>query len=213
MRLVYAGNLGPAQALDVVLRGVRRLAKEGVEIDVDFYGAGSEEERLRALVGELGLTRVHFKGRVSPEEALRASAEATGQIVHLTPSPLFEMTVPSKLAFCLAAGKPVLAGVAGEARDVARESGGAVVFTPGSEEDFARAVRELLGMSGDERRAMGARGRRYFEENLKPEILCEKYVDMTAALLGEARAEEAAETDLPNRQRFPSSTGLEWWAR
>jgi colanic acid biosynthesis glycosyl transferase WcaI len=184
-RLVYAGNHGPAQALDVILRGLRRLKDEGVEVEVDFYGAGSERESLRALASELRLTGIHWKGRVSQEEVRRASASATAQIVHLTPSPLFSMTVPSKLAFCLAAGRPVLAGLVGEALDVAKESGGAVTFTAGSDEDFARAVREVLAMSPEERAAIGDEGRRYFDENLHPVKLLEHYARFTADLLPE----------------------------
>jgi glycosyltransferase involved in cell wall biosynthesis len=190
-KLVYAGNHGPAQALDVILRGLRRLKDAGIEVEVDFYGAGSEEESLRALAGELRLTGVHWKGRASQEDVRRASSSATAQIVHLTPSPLFSMTVPSKLAFCLAAGRPVLAGLAGEARGVAKESGGAVVFTGGSDEDFARAVRELLAMSPEERAAVGAAGRRYFEENLHPARLLEQYAKFTADLMASRAGEDA----------------------
>jgi glycosyltransferase involved in cell wall biosynthesis/SAM-dependent methyltransferase len=183
-RLMYAGNLGPAQALDVVLRGARLLRDEGVDVWIDFYGAGSEEARLNALARELGLSNVVFRGRVSQEEVFRASAGAAAQIVHLTPSPFFSMTVPSKLASCLAAGRPVLAGVPGESLEIAGESGGAIGFAAGDPEDFKRAVRELLAMSPGERAAMGARGRRYFEENMHPEALLSRYVSYSAELVG-----------------------------
>lgn len=192
-RILYAGNLGPAQALDVVLRGAQKLAAEGVEAVFDFYGAGSEEARLRELARELGLTNtISFRGRVSQEEVFRASAGAAAQIVHLTPSPFFAMTVPSKLASCLAAGRPVLAGVPGESREIALESGGAAVFEAGSAEDFARAVRELLSLSAEERAAMGARGRRYFEENLHPEALLARYLRYTEELVESENAAQAA---------------------
>jgi glycosyltransferase involved in cell wall biosynthesis len=190
-RLVYAGNLGPAQALDVILKGAAILRDQGVDIAIDMFGAGSEEASLRALAADLKLDRVRFPGRVSPEEAFRVSSEATAQIVHLTPSPLFLMTVPSKLAFCLAAGKPVLAGLAGEALDVARESGGAIAFQPGEPADFARAARELLTLPSAERAAMGERGRTYFEERLHPDALCARYSQFTAELLA-GTVEESA---------------------
>ena len=182
-RLMYAGNLGPAQALDVVLHGARMLKGDGVEVKIDFYGAGSEEARLSALARDLGLSGVSFRGRVSQAEVFRAAAGAAAQIVHLTPSPFFSMTVPSKLASCLAAGRPVLAGVPGESLEIARESGGALPFEAGNPEDFKRAVVELLAMSEEERAAMGARGRRYFEENLHPDALLSRYVSYSEELL------------------------------
>jgi SAM-dependent methyltransferase len=180
---MYAGNLGPAQALDVVLRGARRLLDEGVDVQIDFYGAGSEEARLIALAKELGLSNVAFKGRVTQAEVFRAAAGAAAQIVHLTPSPFFSMTVPSKLASCLAAGRPVLAGLSGESLEIAKESGGALPFDAGSPDDFKHAVGELLAMSPQEREEMGARGRRYFEENLHPDALLSRYSQYTAELL------------------------------
>ncbi|HLM76383.1 MAG TPA: methyltransferase domain-containing protein [Polyangiaceae bacterium] len=182
-RLMYAGNLGPAQALDVVLHGARMLKGDGVEVKIDFYGAGSEEARLSALARDLGLSGVSFRGRVSQAEVFRAAAGAAAQIVHLTPSPFFSMTVPSKLASCLAAGRPVLAGVPGESLDIAKESGGAIGFEAGNAEDFERAVIELLAMSPEERAAMGARGRRYFEENMHPDALLARYVRYSEELL------------------------------
>ena len=192
-RLMYAGNLGPAQALDVVLRGARRLLDEGFEVQIDFYGAGSEEAQLIALAKDLGLSNVAFKGRVSQAEVFRAAAAAAAQIVHLTPSPFFSMTVPSKLASCLASGRPVLAGLSGESLAIAKETGGALPFDAGSPEDFKRAVCELLAMSPQDREAMGARGRRYFEENLHPEALLSRYVQYTAELLGGERGSTDAE--------------------
>lgn len=198
-KLMYAGNLGPAQALDVVLEGARRLLDEGVNIKIDFYGAGSEEARLWALAKDLGLSNVAFKGRVSQDEVFRASAGATAQIVHLTPSPFFSMTVPSKLASCLAAGRPVLAGLPGESLEIARESGGAIVFDPGNAEDFKRAVIELLAMSKKEREAMGARGRRYFEENMHPDALLSRYVRYSDEILSGG---EAGEVPAPGRDKI-----------
>lgn len=182
-RILYAGNLGPAQALDVVLEGARLLLDSGVEVKIDFYGAGSEEARLAELAKKLGLTGVTFKGRVSQDEVFRAAAGAAAQIVHLTPSPFFSMTVPSKLASCLATGRPVLAGLAGEALEIAKESGGAIVFEAGNPHDFKRAVLELSAMSEAERAAMGARGRKYFEENLRPDALLSRYVEYSKELL------------------------------
>ena len=152
-------------------------------IQFDFYGTGSREAFLKARIAELNLKNVALKGRVSQAQAVKLSQEATAQLVHLLPSPLFAMTVPSKLAFCLAMGRPLLLGAPGETAEIARESGGAIVFCPGDAQDFARALKQLLAMSEEQRNEMGAKGRLYFEAHLNPSVLAEQYVELTKALL------------------------------
>lgn len=184
--IVYIGNLGPAQGLDTILEGALRLQNKGICVQFDLIGSGSAEAGLKKRIAELGLNNVALRGRVSQAEAVRLSRSAAAQLVHLVPSPLFAMTVPSKLAFCLAMGRPILLGAPGETAELARESGGALVFQPGDAADFERAVLELLALSPAGRNEMGARGRRYFEEHLNPNVLASMYVELTRELLEEA---------------------------
>ena len=154
--IVYAGNLGHAQALDTVIRAAARLQRLEPEIHFDFYGSGGAEDELKELAEELGVSNVRFHGRVSPSVALKASSAALGQIVTLTPSPLLEATIPSKLPFALAAGAPILSGLQGEAASIARRSGGAIAYDPASPESLVGAIRLLVSLSPGERAAMRA---------------------------------------------------------
>jgi glycosyltransferase involved in cell wall biosynthesis len=178
--IVYAGNLGPGQRVDTLVRAAALLRRDGVEVTVDVYGNGSEEERLRTLAEELMATNVHFHGRVAPAEAFAVSRRALAQVVSLEPSPLFAMTVPSKLAFCFAAGAPILAGLPGESAELAQESGGAIAFDPRDPGSLAAAIRQLLDRSPAERAAMGTRLRDYHAAGYaKPRLL-----DRYRAILG-----------------------------
>lgn len=181
--IVYAGNLGPAQGLDTVLEGALILQNEGIAIQFDLYGTGSQEEHLKERISGLNVKNVALKGRVSQEEAVKYSRAASAQLVHLVPSPLFSMTVPSKLAFCMAMGNPILLGAPGETAGIAKESGGAIVFEPGDSKDFARAVKEFLALSAEARSEMGKRARLYFETYLNPNVLMEQYIELTHGLL------------------------------
>ena len=117
--------------------------------------------------------------------ALEASASALAQVVHLTRSPLFEMTIPSKLAFCLAAGRPLLAGVSGEAKAVAVESGAALCFEPESSEGFAEAIEKLLAHDESKLSAMGLSGRAYFENHFCFARLINAYRGLINLALGD----------------------------
>jgi glycosyltransferase involved in cell wall biosynthesis len=173
--IVYAGNLGPAQGLQALVRAAAELHRRGAAVRFDLYGTGSSEEELRALAAGLGAENVRFHGRVPPDEAFRACSRAFAQVVSLRAEPLLAMTLPSKLPFSFAAGAPVLAGLQGEAAAVAAESGGAVAYEVDAPESLVRAVERLLALSDAERRAMGARLQAYFRAHFSPERQLDAY--------------------------------------
>jgi len=183
-RIVYAGNLGPGQRLDTVVRAAAELHGRGVTVEVHLYGSGAAEGELRALAASLPAPNVKFMGRVSPADAFRISADAFAQVVSLQPSPLFAMTVPSKLAFCFAAGAPVLYGLQGEAARIAAQSGGGILFDPEDPASLVTAVLGLLKRSSEERSAMRTALGRYYSAHFARRKLLEQYRSL---LLAEAR--------------------------
>lgn len=176
--VVYAGNIGPLQGLDVVVRAAALLEGRGTPIKIILYGSGSEVEPLKQLATNLRVTTVAFAGRVTPAQAFALSAEATAQIVCLRSTPLLDRTLPSKLAFALAAGSPILAGLHGEAAAVATASGGALLFDSDQPEDLAETMLFATTLTADDRhqRALALRG--YYHENFARETLLEMYVGM-----------------------------------
>jgi len=176
--VVYAGNLGPAQGLDVVVRGAAELKRRGVAVRFDLYGSGGAEDELRALAAELGADNVAFHGRVPPAQAVAASAAAAAQLVVLRPSPLFDMTVPSKLPFAIGMGTPLLCGLRGESARVAAESGGAYLFDPTDAASMADATERVLVLDPAGRAAARERLLAYYRASLDPERLVAEYMEL-----------------------------------
>lgn len=174
-RVVYVGNIGPAQQLDCVLDAAELLRASGVQVRFELYGAGAMDERLRDEVRRRGLSGVTLPGAVPPERAFALSATADLLLVPLRADPRFIHTVPSKLGFCLGAGRPVLAGLHGESRRVAEASGAAWVFDPADPASLARAVTEALATPAARRAEMGRAGRAYFERHFERSRLVERY--------------------------------------
>jgi colanic acid biosynthesis glycosyl transferase WcaI len=201
--VVYTGNLGPAQGLDTAVRAAARLREEGCNVRFLFYGTGSEEGELRRLIADLGADNVELRGRVSPEEAFRASASALGQLVSLRRTPLFRMTLPSKLPTAMAAGSPILAGLDGEAREVALDSGGAFAFTSGDPESLCAEVRQLLALSEEQRSALRVRLRAYYQRHFVREVLLERYRSVLLGTPGVAEPGAYAAATLPSFSSGP----------
>ena len=180
-RVVYAGNLGPAQALDTVIRAAVLLQDRGCDVQFDLYGSGACAEELRALAAQFGTTNVCFRGRVTPEECFAACSGAFAQIVSLRSDPAFRMTLPSKLSFALAAGSPILAGLEGESARVAQESQGALLYRSDDPHSLAAAVQQLIATPHERRAAMRRNMTQYYAESFARDVLLERY----AALLAE----------------------------
>jgi glycosyltransferase involved in cell wall biosynthesis len=177
--VVYGGNLGRAQGLGTVLDAAARLQQRRPEVLVRLYGEGIEAAALRAQAGGLGLTNLEFHPRIGKDDIARVFAGADALLLHLADDPLFAVTIPSKTQAYLASGRPIVAGVAGEAAELLGASGAALVAPPGDAEALARAVEALVDMPAEDRRRMGLNGQDYYRRNLA----FERGVDRTLELL------------------------------
>jgi glycosyltransferase involved in cell wall biosynthesis len=176
LNIVYVGNIGAAQKLDTLIRAAVELDREGERVTVHLYGGGTAQPELELLATSLQATNVTFHGRISPAEAFQVSSTAFAQYVALQPSPLFRMTVPSKLAFSFAAGAPVLVGLEGESAELAQESGGAFAFDPENVGSLATAIRRVLALTRTERDALAHRLRAFYHQNFAKSSLLRNYV-------------------------------------
>jgi len=146
--LLYAGNLGRAQQLDLLIRAWANVhGRNGHhKWSMRLLGSGASEKELRELAGALGVNEsVVFMPPVSRQDAMREMTRAAALSVTLRPDKVFERTIPSKVFDCMAVGRPVLAGVAGEARSILESTGANICYEPGSQESLERALDTLMG--------------------------------------------------------------------
>jgi glycosyltransferase involved in cell wall biosynthesis len=99
-------------------------------------------------------------------------------LVHLRDDPLFRITIPSKTQAYLAAGKPILMGVDGDAKDLVDLAGAGVSCSPEKPEDIARAVIELFSLPLVERKGMGKRGSEFYRRELSIAAGVEKFEEV-----------------------------------
>lgn len=177
--VVFAGNMGRAQALDTVLDAAEELRDEPARFVM--IGGGVEEQRLRESARERGLSNVDFLPRRPPSEIGEILALADALLIHLKDDPLFAITIPGKTQANLRAGKPLLMGVRGDAAALVQEAGAGLTFPPQDAGALAAAVRELMVLPSGERRRMGERGARYYEEHLALRVGAARFAELLAA--------------------------------
>ncbi len=153
----YAGNLGIAQGLDIVLDAAERLRGEAIRFVL--VGEGPLAAALRAERERRALDNVEFRPGVDGVAIGAFLQSCHALLVPLRNDPLLRAFVPSKLYDAMAVGRPALVAAPGEAAALVRAAGAGVEVRPEDGEDLARAVRELLADPAG-RAAMAAAGRR-----------------------------------------------------
>jgi colanic acid biosynthesis glycosyl transferase WcaI len=180
--VLFTGNMGVAQGLDTVLDAAARLSDVS-DLQIVMVGAGVELERLRERATSEGLNNVKFVGQIPRESMPSMFAWADGLLVHLKNDPLFAITIPSKVQVYMAAGRPVLCGVAGDAADLVREFDCGLCFPPDDADAMASAIRELYRTSPERRVELGANARRAQEATSGHDMLLDRYEELFFALL------------------------------
>ncbi len=188
--IVYGGNIGQAQALDYLIRAAVLAHKSCPELALHLFGDGIDRDRLAALALELNADCVTFHGSVSREAIDRIFDAADVLALHLAEDPLYDVTIPSKVQHYLACGKPIIAGVSGEAADILRASGAAYVVAPQDIDGLAAAMIGLARTPAHERATIGAKGRACYVS----EFAFDAAVDRTLAIISDAVAESRRES-------------------
>ncbi len=165
-RVVFAGNMGKAQALGAVLDAAALLQKRRAKVSFVFVGGGVDVDKLKGQVAELALDNVVFIPPVPMAEVGTLLNNADALLVHLRKDPLFQITIPSKTQAYMAVGKPLLMAVDGDAADLVRQSEGGIVAISEDAQSIAEAAQSLATLAPEELTAMGRRAQEYYREQL-----------------------------------------------
>lgn len=165
-RILFAGNMGNAQALDTVLDAAALLQARGSRVSFVMLGGGVDVARLRARSAALGLPNVLFLAPVPMAEVGTLLNAADALLVHLRKDPLFTITIPSKTQAYMAAGRPLLMAVDGNAAALVRDSGGGVVAASEDPAALAAAAEQLAALAPERLQAMGEAARAYYRQHL-----------------------------------------------
>jgi len=160
--VLYAGNLGEKQGLEVILEAAA-LTRGKPSIRYLVAGEGAARDRIKLRAQDLGLDNLTFLPLQSNSRLPLLLAAADLHLV-VQRQKAADLVMPSKLTNIMAAGRPFIA-TAGEATELARvttESRAGLVVPP---EDGRALAQAVLGLAGDPgaRKEMGVRARRYAE--------------------------------------------------
>ncbi len=169
--VMFAGNIGKAQALETVLLAAERC-RAYADIHWVIIGEGREKSNIQAIIEKKQLTQcVHLIDGKPPEAMPSYFALADGLLVTLKQDPLFALTIPSKVQSYLACGKPIIAAIDGEGAQIIQQARCGLVGPAEEVTTLANNVLALYHTAPIEREKMGARGREYYQKHFSRERL------------------------------------------
>jgi colanic acid/amylovoran biosynthesis glycosyltransferase len=152
-------RLAPEKGLEVLMRAIAVVAKEGIDVRLVLVGSGPLEATLRCKATDLGLeARVSFEGAVGQDDMARYYAEAD---VFCLPS--FAEGVPVVLMEAMATGRPVIATWIAGVPELVEDGISGLLVAPGNFEELADALLRL-SVSPEERESLGLAGRHKVEK-------------------------------------------------
>jgi glycosyltransferase involved in cell wall biosynthesis len=172
--LLYAGIIGIAQGLEVILSAAKNFTDKP-NIKFVFIGSGPEKDKLLQLKAEQNLTNVFFLDAISKKEMPSVLRSVNAAIIPLRKLDLFLGAIPSKIFENLAMEVPVLLGVNGEARQLFIDKGNAgLYFEPENSEALTAAILKLIE---DKEMALqlGRNGRHFVNEYFNRENIAQNF--------------------------------------
>ena len=173
---LYAGIIGHAQGLDVILNAAKVLI-ENTKIKFVLLGSGPEKERLLIMKGALKCDNVFFYDAVTKNEMPEIVSAIDVALIPLKRLDLFKGAIPSKVFENLAMKKPILLGVEGEAKELFIDKGNAgLAFIPENAVDLAEKALAIVN-DKDKLKQYGENGLKYVEQYFTRDKIAQEFYE------------------------------------
>jgi len=170
--IIFAGNIGFAQGLDVLPEAAKILKESNTIVRFNIVGDGRFKDILKASVEENDVS--NFFNFIDKQPAKRipefmAVSDAT--LISLSKSKVFSITLPAKTQSCLACGVPVIVSADGEIQNVINKAGAGVCSNAGDARGLAENIMKLVNLPDEKNKEMGRSAVNYYKENFDKEML------------------------------------------
>ena len=188
--ICYVGTLGMAHGLETLISAAERLRHTLPNSSFLLVGEGAEKQRIVELAAARGLTNVEFLGQ-QPRERIPALISAADLcLVTLKKTDLFKTVIPTKLLEYMACERPVIVAVDGQARQIVEDARAGIYVAPEDSQALANAICDLA-RNPEQRREMGANGRKYIVANLSRKQTARHYISVLEELIPRAICRDA----------------------
>lgn len=169
MNILYCGNLGRVQLISFIPEAMAKLKNEKIRFHI--IGMGPMTGELKDKIKEFGVEEsVIYYGPIPASRASAYFKSADALYVSLENSGYVGKTIPNKLVMSMAFGKPVIAMLSGDGRQVLNDSEGAL-FADQSAESLATAIKSFAGLSNEQRKRLGDHNKVYYKSHFSQDYV------------------------------------------
>lgn len=176
--VVYAGNLGNAQNISIVLDAAGLLS------DVQFavFGTGGLEDDIRKRIAAEKLVNVHLNP-LQPVDRVSYVYSLGDACIVSCKEGLGGSAMPSKSWSIMSCGRPVVASFdEGELKEILEKNSCGVFSHAGNVEEVVAAIKNLQE-DPEHCKEMGTNARQFIMDNLTKEVGSKKYVEIIKSVL------------------------------
>ena len=166
-KLIFTGNVGFAQGLDILPRVYTEIKAGDRECDFVIIGDGRYMDKLKAEVNAAGAADYFFfPGRKPAEDIPKYLGACDAAFISFADNELFNMTIPAKLQSYMACGMPILAAAGGETARIVTGANAGLCSPVGDVKGLAQNLIKLMDTDlTDMRKASGEYAGRFFDKN------------------------------------------------
>lgn len=163
-KVMFAGNIGEAQDFENVMKAALILT-EHKDIQFIFIGDGRKKAWVDSFIENNHLQdTVHTLGRYPIEMMPSFFKQADVMLLSLKDDFIFSLTAPAKLQAYMAAMKPVVAMIDGEAQNLIKESKCGLSSAATDANGLAENILQLKRLSKEELSQLGTNGYNFYKK-------------------------------------------------
>jgi len=174
--ILFAGNIGNAQAVEVIVDAAT-LLKDYDDVHFVILGDGSRRDWMLQEVKKRELNNVYLPGRFPVETMPGLMQQASALLVTLKDKPTLRLTIPSKVQAYLASGRPIIACINGEGAKIINDAKAGIAVPAENAVALSEAVLTLYKMKPEERNNLGVNGRSYYEQHFSQDKLISELIN------------------------------------
>lgn len=181
LKIIFTGNIGEAQGLDILPVVAKKLRenKFGDRVKFIIIGNGRNKDNLIKQINDNEVAYMFdFIEAVPATKILGYLEQADVAFVSFVDNDLFKMTIPAKLQSYIAAGMPILGVVSGETEDIINEGNFGLVSSPGDYEQTYKNILKFLNMDNLELQNYSNNAQKYFKDNYNKKSLMDKFDEL-----------------------------------
>lgn len=184
--VVYAGNIGKVQGIDVIVRAAEKL-KENVDIQFIIIGNGSEEEEIKNMILKKELNNIAMFPLLELEWVSQVYSMADVCIISCKPG-TGGSGMPSKTWTIMAAGTPIIASFdkGSEMEKIITEAKCGICTEAGNENTLVEAIEKMFFNKKD-MKTMSYNAREYAVQHVSKEKAVQMYINCINDLLEKGR--------------------------